>query len=318
MKKELGLSLIETSVAIMLITIVFTFGWNVYTSSENYVSYRLAANQITKLMSDTCNFIEKVHSINKFNLNEKNCIAPLSKSFLRENGVIGEDYNQTTDVYQKLNVYVRIPNCTYKDFNMNRFNYEVLVTAKGNLSKYSLSLMLVIMKIFGAIQQGNSNTYIGLFQRNILNLDDWGIKDEAIGLIGYKFKLYEKSKGVRIEQISLIPYENNEPIKLSDNVWQPNSNDKLVILWSGVNMRKSKLVMRLNKNDKNILTDSVQVLTDSAMNKYTFFFPRNWLSTIRKNVMYNLEIEIQGEGGGSENLPSKTNKINFELNDSIS
>ncbi|CAK8742751.1 hypothetical protein SODG_006005 [Sodalis praecaptivus] len=200
---------------------------------------------------------------------------------------------------------------------MNRFNYEVLVTAKGNLSKYSLSLMLVVMKIFGAIQQGNSNTYVGLFQRNILNLDDWGIKDEAIGLIGYKFKLHEKSKGVRIEQISLIPYENNEPVKFSDNVWQPNSNDKLVILWSGVNMRKSKLVMRLNKNDKNILTDSVQVLTDSAMNKYTFFFPRNWLSTIRKNVMYNLEIEIQGRGS-SENLPSKTNKINFELNDSIS
>ncbi|CAK8742752.1 hypothetical protein SODG_006006 [Sodalis praecaptivus] len=55
----------------MLITIVFAFGWDVYTSSENYVSYRLAANQITKLMSDTCNFIEKVHSINKFNLNKK-------------------------------------------------------------------------------------------------------------------------------------------------------------------------------------------------------------------------------------------------------
>ncbi|WON76957.1 hypothetical protein [Serratia sp. UGAL515B_01] len=304
MKKNNGISLIEASLAIFLTTLLFIFGRSIYSSVEDYKKYITVSTQIIKILNDVNFFVSREKNINKFKFKDDTCIFAPDEDFLRKNNIIGKDYHNTTVMAQKLNVYIRVPECNTEDFNSKKFNYEILVTAKGSLNQYSSSSISAMMNIIGGVKAGDENTYIGLFRRNIINLSDWKIDNKKIGLIGYQYHHHDDKKGVLINDLSLIPYEDGKPVEQNKSIWNPRYNDKLIVLWSGVNMYQSTITLTINKNNNKIFSQSVQMLTDSAKNKYTFYFPQHWLQGLKINELYDLEIKIQGEDENGNDVDS--------------
>jgi hypothetical protein len=281
--------------AFLLTTLLFIFGRSIYTAVEDYKRYMTVSTQIIKILNDVNLFVSGVKNINKFKFKDDTCVFSPDNDFLRKNNIIGKDYNNTTVMAQNLKVYIRVQKCNAEDFNSKKFNYEVLVTAEGSLNQYISSSISAMMNIMGGVKAGNENTYIGLFRRNIINLSDWKINNKKIGLIGYQYHHHDDKKGVLINDLSLIPYEDGKPVEQDKNIWNPRYNDKLIVLWSGVNMYQSTITLTINENSNKIFSQPVKMLTDSAKNKYTFYFPQHWLQGLKINQLYNLEIKIQGE-----------------------
>ncbi|SFN08411.1 hypothetical protein SAMN05216516_102283 [Izhakiella capsodis] len=296
---HIGLSLLEVSVSILLVTIVFIITMNYYTKKTTNEVVQLASKQITSELDGIRNYVN-LNGDRGLNFNN-NCIAQISNDQL-DNEILNVISSKTI-LNEDSTFYIKKKKC--QDPVTNKGAYDVLLLLKDKKStegRISSSSLLDLMQSVGFVSgfyNVSDNCLDGQKNSWSVNLSDWGIEPEHYQAGFYESFIRKSEKHFGAASLSSIElHEFYDGILSSQNIFKITSdNDRIEVIWQGAKIQLTKIVISLTNKKNYIKKITAETLNGSYGGDY-YFNPYNLLPiNAAGNYTLTVNISVAGKNG---------------------